>query len=61
MKGDDGPEDIAGGLEAALKQDWQSEVKYAVLIADSPCHGSKYNDQLDLYPKGDPKGRNVEK
>jgi len=33
------PEDLAGGLEVALKQDWKSKSKYAILLADCPCHG----------------------
>ena len=24
------------------------------LIADAPCHGSKYHDQMDHFPDGDP-------
>jgi hypothetical protein len=58
--GDDGPEDVAGGFEKALEQNWTSKTKYAVLIADAPCHGSKYHDDQDDYPDGDPKGRQVE-
>ena len=37
--GDDGPEDIAGGFQRGLEQDWQAKARYAVLIADAPCHG----------------------
>ena len=56
------PEDVAGGFENALKQNWQAKSKYAIFIADAPCHGREYHDTgSDDYPKGDPKGRVVEK
>ena len=62
--GGDGPEDVAGGFDNALKQDWQANSKYAIFITDAPCHGTKYHDygpDNDDYPKGDPKGRLIEK
>lgn len=60
--GGDFPEDVAGGFENALKQDWQAKSRYAIFIADAPCHGTKYHDGYgDSYPEGDPKGRFVEK
>lgn len=60
--GGDLPEDVAGGFENALKQNWQAKSKYAIFIADAPCHGREYHDTgSDDYPKGDPKGRVVEK
>lgn len=31
-----------------------------VLIADSPCHGSKFHSNQDDYPSGCPKGINIE-
>jgi von Willebrand factor type A domain len=37
--GGDDPEDVAGGLENALNQDWNAKSKYAILICDCPCHG----------------------
>ena len=59
--GGDGPEDVAGGFENALKQDWPSKSKYAIFITDAPCHGDKYHEPGgDDYPQGDPKGRKVE-
>ncbi len=39
MGGGDGPEDVAGGFENGLKQDWQAKGKYAILLCDAPCHG----------------------
>ena len=60
--GGDAPEDIAGGFENALKQEWQAKTKYAILIADAPCHGIQYHGSHgDDYPRGDPKGRLIEK
>jgi hypothetical protein len=55
--GGDEPEDLAGGLDLGLKQDWKSLAKYAIIICDAPCHGKKYHDLFgDQYPKGDAKG-----
>ena len=39
MGGGDDPEDICGGFDEALKMKWTATAKYAVLIADAPCHG----------------------
>ena len=54
------PEDVAGAFENALKQKWEAKSKYAIFIADAPCHGKKYHDCGDDHPQGDPKGRVVE-
>ena len=58
----DGPEDVAWAMEAALKKDWKSNAKFAIFIADAPCHGKKYNklSPKDLYPNGAPGRRNIE-
>ena len=38
--GADGPEDMVGGLEKAVQQQWRNKsTKVAVLVADYPCHG----------------------
>ena len=59
--GGDFPEDMAGAFDVALKLDWSSKSKYAILIADAPCHGKKYHDShSDDYPNGDPNGLNIE-
>ena len=57
--GDDIPEDLAGGFELALKKDWGSGQKLAILITDAPCHGTDFHDldqnkkdYKDNYPKG---------
>jgi hypothetical protein len=60
--GGDLPEDVAGGFENALKQDWQAKSRYAIFIADAPCHGNQYHDcGHDSHPQGDPKGRLIER
>jgi len=41
--GGDGPEDIAGGLQAALEMDWKSDARCIVLVADSPCHKEEFH------------------
>ena len=60
--GGDLPEDVVGGMNLALDQDWKSKAKYAILVADAPCHGKKYHDTyVDSYPEGCPKGLVLEK
>merc|ERR1712137_405427 len=54
--GEDVPEDVAGGLAAALGLRWRSETRTVVLVTDAPCHGQKYHDTADSYPQGDPTG-----
>ena len=43
-KGNDEPEDLLGGLDKALRMDWQSKSRVLILIADAPCHGQQYHD-----------------
>jgi hypothetical protein len=52
--GGDTPEDIPGGLKAALDMKWTASAKVIVLVTDAPCHGSKYHD---LPPEEDTQGR----
>merc|ERR1711972_129383 len=57
--GGDAAEDVAGGLADALGQDWVSQTRTLVLIADAPCHGTQYQPHAnasDDYPSGDPTG-----
>lgn len=55
--GGDEPEDVVGGMDQALKMDWVSNAKYAVLVCDGPCHGKKYHNVLyDKFEEGDPSG-----
>ena len=50
-------EDMAGGLTRALEYDWKSKSKFAILIADAPCHGIQYHGitNFDSFPNGDPR------
>lgn len=55
--GNDICEDMAGGLYYALQYKWKSRSKFAMLIADAPCHGVQYhglNDDSDFHKGGDP-------
>lgn len=60
--GDDTAEDIAFAFELALKKKWNSNARYAILIADAPCHGKKYHEEnlIDYYPNEIPNRRNIE-
>lgn len=67
-------EDLAGGLHAALSQQWLSHNSRAcIIITDAPCHGKQYhnlheditspvlpNNPFDRFTKGDPKGLSIE-
>ncbi|GMS99005.1 hypothetical protein PENTCL1PPCAC_21180, partial [Pristionchus entomophagus] len=58
--GDDGPEDVFGGLDAALNLDWSDNcgTKVVFHICDAPCHGTEFHSGMrDNYLSGDPKGR----
>ena len=55
--GGDEPEDIVGALREALKMNWLSNSKYAILVCDAPCHGKQYhNISYDKFADGDPEG-----
>ena len=59
--GGDEPEDIVGALGQALQMNWESNAKYAVLVADAPCHGQNYHSiSYDKFPNGDPSGIKLE-
>ena len=62
--GGDIPEDLCGAFEFAKFKDWKGKSRFAILVTDSPCHGTKYHDltgeQGDNYPEGDRNGRNIE-
>ena len=55
-------EDMPGGLNIALNFKWNGKSRFAVLIADVPCHGKKYHglEGFDTHPNGDNK-YNIEK
>ena len=42
--GDDGPEDVLGGLEAAIKLKWSSKNKVLIHVGDAPQHGPCFHD-----------------
>ena len=58
--GGDGPEEVAWAIEKALEKNWKSDAKYAILVADAPCHGTKYHNGGDAYPDGVPGSKNIE-
>jgi hypothetical protein len=58
--GIDYPEDVAGGLQKALEQKWESKTRYAVIIGDAPAHGKKYHNFSDRFQGGDPTGLVIE-
>jgi hypothetical protein len=41
--GGDGPEDVIGGIQAAIDMDWQAGAKLIVLVGDAPCHGEEFH------------------
>ena len=60
--GADFPEDVQGGLNKALQQDWGlSSVKQVFLICDAPGHGKDLTggDCGDDFPNGSPDGLKV--
>ena len=62
--GGDAPEDVCGGLEKAAELDWSARDRHLFLIADAPCHGTRYHRWSaggDNFPDGDPKNRVPEK
>lgn len=54
--GEDPPEDIAGAVQVTNNQlTWCQPTRIALLIADYPCHGKEFHDDLhDDYPSGTP-------
>ena len=50
-------EDMAGGLNLALNYKWKGRSRFALLIADTPCHGIQYHEvpNFDSHPQGDPR------
>ena len=61
--GDDGPEDVAGGLYQLLNLSWHpNSDKLANLVADAPSHGRQYHHHPhhDVYPNGSPAGLTLE-
>lgn len=62
LGGGDVAEDVAGAIKMGVAKSWKSEMRCAVFITDSPCHGEKYHKMKnsDDYPNGDPSGLDIE-
>ncbi|CAG8466429.1 4549_t:CDS:2 [Diversispora eburnea] len=59
--GGDGPEDVLGGLYAAINQmSWNDGTKILFHIGDYPPHGKRFTTMQDEYPGGDPNGLTAE-
>ncbi|CAB5347078.1 unnamed protein product [Rhizophagus irregularis] len=57
----DSPEDVLGGLNAAITQmDWQNGTQVLLHIGDNPPHGRRFTTLRDNYPDGDPNGLTAE-
>ena len=58
--GGDGPEDVAWALERALDKNWKNSARFTILVADYPCHGTKYHTiNTDKYPNGVPSRKEI--
>ncbi|CAG8504583.1 13183_t:CDS:1 [Acaulospora colombiana] len=59
--GGDTPEDVLGGLNAAITQmTWRNNIRVLLHICDAPPHGRRFTDVSDDYPEGDPNGLTAE-
>jgi hypothetical protein len=61
--GEDCAEDVAGGMRAVLDLAWSYDaIWHLVHLADAPPHGRTFHEPWvsDLYPSGDPHGRDLE-
>ncbi|CAG8446925.1 16291_t:CDS:2 [Cetraspora pellucida] len=59
--GGDGPEDVLGGLHAAITQmSWNDGTRVLFHIGDYPPHGKRFTTMQDEYPDGDPNGLTAE-
>ncbi|KAF0450818.1 kinase-like protein [Gigaspora margarita] len=60
--GGDEPEDVLGGLNAAItRMTWSNATRVLIHIGDAPPHGRRFNNAVDdRYPNGDPKGLTAE-
>jgi hypothetical protein len=57
----DYPEDVLGGLNAAITQmNWQNSTRVLLHIGDFPPHGRRFNSHYDTFPDGDPYGLTAE-
>src|SRR5262249_29398910 len=61
MNGGDLPEDVLGGLNAAVtKMTWKNRTRVLLHIGDYPPHGRRFTSLRDCYPDGDPYGLTAE-
>ncbi|CAB4386616.1 unnamed protein product [Rhizophagus irregularis] len=62
IRNDDLPEDVLGGLNAAITQlNWQNSTRVLLHIGDYPPHGRRFTSlEDDKYPDGDPNGLTAE-
>ncbi|CAG8593995.1 2630_t:CDS:2, partial [Dentiscutata heterogama] len=59
--GGDDPEDVLGGLDAAINQmSWNNGTRVLFHIGDYPPHGERFTTMQDEYPGGDPNGLTAE-
>ncbi|RIA93472.1 kinase-like domain-containing protein [Glomus cerebriforme] len=59
--GGDGPEDVLGGLDAAVnKMRWSHRTRVLLHLGDAPPHGRRFTSRYDNYPDGDPNGLTAE-
>ncbi|RIA91789.1 hypothetical protein C1645_804995 [Glomus cerebriforme] len=61
MGGGDTPEDVLGGLNAAVhSMSWRNPKRVLFHICDCPPHGRRFHNSDDSYPDGDPNGLTAE-
>jgi hypothetical protein len=59
--GGDEPEDVLGGLDAAVNRlKWCNKTRILLHLGDCPPHGRQFNGPGDSYPNGDPNGLTAE-
>jgi hypothetical protein len=59
--GGDAPEDVLGGLDAAInKMAWSHRTRVLLHLGDAPPHGRRFTSARDTYPDGDPNGLTAE-
>ncbi|KAF0559396.1 kinase-like protein [Gigaspora margarita] len=57
----DQPEDVLGGLNAAITEmTWSNATRILLHIGDAPPHGRRFTNLYDKYPNGDPNGLTAE-
>ncbi|CAG8816809.1 28931_t:CDS:2, partial [Racocetra persica] len=57
----DEPEDVLGGLNAAITEmTWSNATRVIIHIGDAPPHGRRFTNLNDEYPDGDPNGLTAE-